>query len=310
MGRGTERIQLFNIPDYFINTAKFSNLLHDSIVTKFEEEFAEYVGGKYAVGINSATSALFILCSLFKSRMRIEIPSIIPQVVPNAILQACRDFSFTDDVDWVGDSYVFGTFSGGRIIDSAHQVYRDQMYFHPSLDTFVYSFYPTKLVGSCDGGMIVSDDEGLIEEVRSLAYNGWNNLADKKVITPGFKMYMSSIQAYIARESLGRLDEKKEDLAAVREYYNTEFGLNNHSEHLYRIRVKNNVDFVKKAAEEGIICGIHYEAAHLNPVYQKRITLPRSELVSNQTVSLPYHEQLTLKEVQRVIKFVDENRGF
>jgi hypothetical protein len=42
-------ISLFNIPDYIIDTSKFKSLLHDDIVTEFENNFASYVGAKYAV---------------------------------------------------------------------------------------------------------------------------------------------------------------------------------------------------------------------------------------------------------------------
>lgn len=313
METGTRRIQLFNIPGYFVSTSQFSNLLHDPIVKEFEYEFAKYVGGQHAVATNSATSALFVLCSYFKNSIQVSIPSIIPEVVPNAIIQAGVGFMFRDWVDWVGSPYEFATAGRKRIIDSAHCVERDQ-FLHQAKpewsDINVYSFYPTKLVGSCDGGMIVSNDEFLIEELRQLVYNGWYSLEEKKVIRPGYKMYMSSIQASIAMESFEKLEEKKLELASVREYYNQELGLNNTSEHLYRVRVKDNESFVKKASKQGIVCGIHYHAAHLNPVYKQTSILPQSEQDSKEMVSIPYHEELTLKDVQRVVKFVNENRGF
>ena len=56
-------IQLFNINNYILDTSKYSNLLHDNIVTEFEETISEYVGAKYAVSFNSATSAIFLLLS-------------------------------------------------------------------------------------------------------------------------------------------------------------------------------------------------------------------------------------------------------
>ena len=53
-------INLFNINNHIIDTSKFSNLLHDSIVEDFENSIASYVGAKYAVSFNSATSAIFL----------------------------------------------------------------------------------------------------------------------------------------------------------------------------------------------------------------------------------------------------------
>ena len=53
-------ISLFNVNHYQIDTSKFSNLLHDEIVTEFEHRFAEYVGAKYACSANSASSLLYL----------------------------------------------------------------------------------------------------------------------------------------------------------------------------------------------------------------------------------------------------------
>ena len=36
-------IQLFHINNHIIDTSEFSNLLHDDIVSKFENKFAQYV---------------------------------------------------------------------------------------------------------------------------------------------------------------------------------------------------------------------------------------------------------------------------
>ena len=45
--------------------------------------------------------------------------------------------------------------------------------------------------------------------------------------------------------------------------------------------------------EKGITCGIHYNALHLNPIYNtfcKNLFFPKSEKESKQTVSIPFHE--------------------
>ena len=53
-------IKLFHINNYDINTSRFSNLLHDDVVNEFEQNFADYVGAKYACSANSASSLLFL----------------------------------------------------------------------------------------------------------------------------------------------------------------------------------------------------------------------------------------------------------
>lgn len=307
------RIELFNIPNYQVDTSKYSNLLHDNVVKQLEEKFAEYVGAEHAVALNSATSALFLICSLYKLTSRgetkvISLPSLIPQVVPNAVINAGCEVNFIDYAEWVGHSYLFTTVKDIRIIDSAQEVYEGQFKQYNSNDIIIYSFYPTKPVGSCDGGVVVSNDRIFIDEIRRLAYNGWDSIGSRSCKTIGHKMYANSIQADFALKSLLRLNEKKEKLASIREYYNKEFGLHNTSEHLYRVRVMDNVACAKNAHVEGIVCGIHYLAAHKNPIYRSNKQLQNSEKDSKEMISIPYHEKLTLSELQKVVKFVNKYR--
>ena len=77
-------INLFHINDHTIDTSRYSNLLHDQIVTEFEDTIKDYVGAKYAVSFNSATSAIFL--SLVNKSIVVDIPSMIPPVVLNAII--------------------------------------------------------------------------------------------------------------------------------------------------------------------------------------------------------------------------------
>lgn len=312
-------IQLFNTPSYIIDTGKFSNLLHDKIVREFEEQFAEYVGAKYAVSFNSATSALFLIFKYLCPGSKIKIPSMIPPVVANAVITAGRRLEFTDNVNWVGDSYEID-FSNRfanpyQIIDSAQKVERNQFKnFIPNSSLLtplmVFSFYPTKPVGSCDGGMVVSDNKDVIEYLRMLSFNGMSfaeNNWDREIKQPGYKMYMNSIQAYIANKNLNRLDDKKEILGLIRDEYNGVLGLSNTSDHLYRISVECPESFIKLAKENGIVCGIHYKALHLNPnysFYDRQDSMNDSEFYSSCTVSIPFNESLTRSEAERVIEFV------
>ena len=103
---------LFNINQYNIKTSKFSHILHDEHESVLEEEFSEYVGAKYACVANSASS-LLTLCMLavkeFGAALQnnpISIPSMIPLVVPNILYNLDLPWTWKDDVDWIGSSYV------------------------------------------------------------------------------------------------------------------------------------------------------------------------------------------------------------
>ncbi len=307
-------INLFNIPTHNIDTSKFNNLLHGSIVTDFEQQFAEYVGAKYAVALNSATSAIFLL--FLNRNITVEIPSMIPPVVANALITGGNKIAFRDDVDWVGDSYLLHDFGDWKVIDSAQKVERQQYVKEATTnkDVIIYSFYPTKPVSGCDGGMIVSNDKAIIDHIRCLSMNGMSNELnnwERKISLVGYKMYMNSLQAYIASENFKNFEQKQAEINAIREFYNFNLGLENESLHLYRIMVGDNKDFIAKAKERGIVCGIHYPALHLNPVYYNPYQdefkpLIFSKAYSSTFVSIPFHEKLTHNEGWKVVEFIKE----
>ena len=171
----------------------------------------------------------------------------------------------------------------------------------------IFSFYPTKPVGGCDGGMVVSDDKDTIEWYKMMTLNGMHfseNNWDRQHIAAGFKMHATSIQAYIANENLKRLDDKNGRLDEISSAYNEAFHYNNKSRHLYRIRVAQNRSFISRMKELGIVCGIHYEHCHSKPFYECERRLPESELESIRTVSIPFHEKLGDDEVSFVINAV------
>lgn len=300
-------IQLFNIPNYTINTDEFSHYLHGSIVEKFEQKFLDYVGAKYACSVNSATNAIFLL--FLNKNTTVNVPSLIPPVVLNALITSGNKINFTDDVNWIGDSYILHHFEDYKIIDSAQKVERDQFKKEANdNDIMFFSFYPTKPVGSSDGGIIVSNDKDKIDYLKTLSFNGMSfaeNNWDRKIIMPGYKFYLNSIQAFIADKNLDILDQKKQKLKNIRDIYNSEFGLNNTSDHLYRIKVDDNKKFIDISKQNKIIHGIHYEAQHLNNVYKPYSTnslCPNSEKISKITVSIPFHENLSEQDLNHVIK--------
>ena len=305
-------IKLMHVNDYIVDTSKFRPLLNDGVVEEFENKIADYVGAKYACSIHSATMAIF-LSLLEKEKQTITIPSIIPPVVPNAVLTSGHDIAYKDDINWVGHSYVLHQFEDYKIIDSAQQLDRNQFKDQANdEDLMIFSFYPTKPVGSIDGGMIVSNDKQKIDRLKTLSRYGTNfedNSWERKFILPGWKMYMNSIQAYVALQNFSKLDDKAARFDEIRDIYNSELGLNNTSRHLYRIRVENRDNFISSMKKEGIQCGIHYRAVHDIECYQSKVAtnLVNSERESSQTVSIPFHEKLTKSEINKIIKGVKNN---
>ena len=176
----------------------------------------------------------------------------------------------------------------------------------------IFSFYPTKPLGGSDGGMIVTDDYEKYKWYKEAVLNGMSyaeNNWDRGTSFPGYKMYMSSIQAQILLNNFKTFDKKMRVLKQLSNTYNKEFGYENTSQHLYRIEVLDNKKFINKMKQLGIVCGIHYPALHLNDVYNKnwKWDCPKSEALQNRTVSLPMNEKLSFLELEYIIDKVKEN---
>lgn len=299
-------IQLFNIENYTLNTSDFSNILHDKIVNDFENTICEYVGAKYACGFNSATNAIFL--SLLNKNIEVEVPSMIPPVVLNGILTSGNNIKFRDDVDWVGDSYILHDFGDYKIIDSAQKLEKDQFKLEANDDDLmIFSFYPTKPVGSIDGGMIVSNDKSKIDYFKEMVLNGMTYSKhnwERIIKHVGYKMYLNSVQAYVANENFKKLEDKYKKLKQIKDRYNTEFGYKNTSNHLYRVNVDNRGDVITRLKSKGIVTGVHYTPTHKEKVYMNGDKCPNSELYGSRTLSIPFHEKLSNKDVDKVISEV------
>lgn len=310
-------ISLFEPLRNKINLAAFSNVLHDKTVREFEEEFAAYVGTEYAVSTHSATAAIFLIFKMADEmgleRRAVNISTMIPPVVPNAIITAGWTPQFTGSCEWVGHPYVLHDLDPHTaIIDSAQSVQKDGCAGVRRDDLTVFSFYPTKPIGSIDGGMVASNNKGLIEYLRMLSLNGTTsapNSWDRELQKPGWKLYMNAAQAQIARENLHSLPQRLVCLNTIRILYNNAFKdadipvATADSDHLYRVQVDGYEQFITHARSHDVVCGLHYRPLHTHPVYI-RYTNAKLKDITHVPVSIPFHAGLTEGQAIEVVDLV------
>jgi UDP-4-amino-4,6-dideoxy-L-N-acetyl-beta-L-altrosamine transaminase len=308
-------INLFEFENHIVNTADFDHLLHGKIVRDFEQQICEYVGAKYAASFSSASSAIY---SILKSSVcytpeTITIPSMIPAVVPNVLVDAGVGIKFSDDTKWVGGSYRFSD----KVVDSAQKLNRNQFAEECDPDDLlIFSMYPTKPLSSLDGGVVVSNNKEKIDDLKSLSFYGMDFSEDswsRVQKQAGFKAYMSTMQATIASRNLKTLDKRYERIDEIRSQYNKAFNLNNTSRHLYRIEVKDNKGALKLFQSKGIVCGIHYAPMHSSHIFEECTSeediytlYEKVGIPSIKTLSIPMHYKLTEEEVGHIIKTVKE----
>ncbi len=319
-------IPLFKIYKPTIDYTKFSHNLHDRIVTDFENAFANYMGVKHAIAVNSCTTAIYLTIKWIQGQYNTcqsaNVPTMIPPVVLNALYHADSTICFNDDTKWIGKHYYLKKDSVFAVIDSAHEIDNTQIpKFNKAVKSRVdpenrwaalYSFYPTKPIAGIDGGMIITNNDTFNNWLRVAILNGtspgssWN----RQIEFPGWKAYMSTVQACAAYQQFARIDKKKTNLKKIRDYYNKKLKLRNTSDHLYRIRVRNNAEFIEKMKKNHIQCGIHYRCTHKEPAYNGHSVnnsgLNKSERAADRTVSIPFHEDITIKTADHIIKKVKE----
>ncbi|MFA5785139.1 MAG: DegT/DnrJ/EryC1/StrS family aminotransferase, partial [Phycisphaerae bacterium] len=216
-------------------------------VAAFEQEFAKYVGAKYAVAVSSCTMALTIAVENFGVITEVQVPSLTFSASAMAIIKAGYTPEFVDiDDNYIGryskyDAVVVhysgidaGMYdSDNAIHDCAHRVERDMC--KSEKGEFCFSFYPTKQIASCEGGMICTNDELTRNDYLRMRNHG-RNPNSTEVTEEGYKANMTDVQAAICRVQLAKLDETNARRAEIVAAYNDAFGLENTGLHLYPIQ--------------------------------------------------------------------------
>jgi dTDP-4-amino-4,6-dideoxygalactose transaminase len=273
-----------------------------------EKEFSSYVGSKYAIAVDSCTNALFLSLkySNVGSEDVVTIPSVTFASVANVILQAGATLDFEDEV-YVGHPYYLKSNRPVKIVDSAHAIergiYRD---FDRSLMCF--SFYPTKQIGSCEGGMICTNDYYAMEWLSSARMHGRHGAGYVYDIKfPGYKMNMTDVQAAMVRIQLSKLDTMNLRRKEIVNYYNEQLKEAVTSRHLYSIEMDDRDEFIKYMHQQGINCSVHfYTPLHQQTAYKRfnSKALPKSETFSKRTVSLPFYYGMEQEDLDYVIDAV------
>jgi dTDP-4-amino-4,6-dideoxygalactose transaminase len=294
-------INLFSVPNTTIDLQKFDNLLHDSRVNEFEDRFSSYVGFRYGLGLNSASSAIFLLLKVMGLK-KVRLPNQLPPTVLNYVLHTGAEVELYDNEWWVGNTYKLGEKGGYTIIDSAQEVTKADFPKDNDKIIKIYSFYPTKPVGGIEGGMICCNDKYLLSKIRELAYYGGcgrNVSWEKHQLSVGYKMYMTSLQAYVANKSLDKLADKRYNLDVIKRTYRERIGCSygiksGNSYHLYRVYVEDVENFIRFMNIGEIQCGIHYKPLSEMCAYRYHPKVTGTyEPEKGGYVSIPLHENLT-----------------
>ncbi len=183
-------------------------------------------------------------------------------------------------------------------------------------DIGTISFFPTKNLGAFgDAGAIVTNNDKIAEKIKKLRFHGSSKRYVHDYI--GLNSRLDEIQAAILRIKLKYLDEWNQKRQKAAERYNRLFenvkGVIvpkikpnvHHIFHQYTIRLINRDHICEKLKEVGIESLIYYPIPiHLQKAFEyldnKKGSLPVTEKICNEILSLPMHPELTA-EVQEYI---------
>lgn len=343
---------------------------------RFEQEFASYLGVRHALAVNSATAGLHlaleasgigpgdrVLTTTYTFTATAEVVRYlgadpvfvdIDAATMNMNLDQAADLLESDSgikaivpvhfaglaCDMKRLSQLAAKHSVPLIEDAAHAL--PTTFDGTLIGSFgavtVFSFYVTKTITTGEGGMVVTNDDGIAERVRVMRLHGINRdvfdrYTSKKpawyyeVVAPGFKYNMPDVAAALGIHQLAKCDDFQRRREEIADRYNAAFSDipvcrpagprqgDKHAWHLYVLRLDTSrlqidrAGFIEEMLKLGIGTSVHFIPLHRQPYWRERYQLdsghfPVADGVYEQAVSLPIYPGLSDGDVQRVIDAV------
>jgi dTDP-4-amino-4,6-dideoxygalactose transaminase len=332
---------------------------------EFEKEFARLCGVRHGIAVNSGTSALEIIFrSLGIEGKRVLVPTNTFFATAAAVVHAggipvlvdMDPESFGVHPEAVEKSLVPGTVGlvvvhiGGVISaqmpalvelakrkgiwlveDAAHA--HGSSFRSTSAGAFgvggSFSFYPTKVMTSAEGGMIVTNDDRLAEESRIYRDQGKKSFAENAHVRMGYNWRMSEPHAIIGLKHLERLPAMIADRRAVAAIYDeglSEFknlhalrvpagGVCNYYKYIVILRERRDRKELKTVLRQrygvSLAGEVYEEPLHRQPVFERFATepLPISEDLCSRHLCLPVFSGMQDADAHQVLQALKEVLG-
>lgn len=186
-----------------------------------------------------------------------------------------------------------------------------------SLGAFgVFSFYPTKNMTTGEGGMVTTSDDALADTVRLLRNQGMRARYEHEVV--GLNERMTEIEGAIGRVQLRHLDAWNRQRTLNAERYRENLSAAyitpraadevTHAYHQFTVRSRHRSRSIAALEEAGIGYGIYYPLpVHMQPPYaSSSVTLPLTERLAGEVLSLPIGPHCDIADVDVVSKVLNE----
>jgi perosamine synthetase len=185
----------------------------------------------------------------------------------------------------------------------------------------VFAFYPNKQITTGEGGMLVTDDDGLAATLRSLRNQGRDEDGTwLRHVQLGFNYRIDEMSAALGVAQLRRIDELRAGRDRVFAAYRERLAGDDWVRlpepmpgasvdwFVYVIRLAPRVDrdrLIGQLAERGVPGRPYFSPIHLQPFYRERFgfrpgDFPVTERAAASTLAIPFSSRLTDEQVDRV----------
>lgn len=347
-------------------TLKQRWLTHGPILEKFENHASQFIGSDYSLGVSSATHALHLsLRALGIGPGDEVILSTFTFVATEAAVVYCGAKPVLADVDQ--DTFnitpeeiekritkktraLIVVHYGGQSCDmedimeisKRRGLHVIEDCAHAFGSTFgnlkcgnigkagCFSFYPTKIITTGEGGMITTNDKNLFESMKLLRSHGMvlsarnrESLAKWRydVSQIGYNYRLDEIRSSLGYSQLLRINELIKVRKKIAKEYDKRLknikGISipkkasnrNHIYHLYTIKIEDDYhmtrdELIDKLYMRGIGTSVQYQPLHLmtyNKKYLKnKREFSKANYLKDRVLSLPIFPKMTIKQIETV----------
>lgn len=185
-------------------------------------------------------------------------------------------------------------------------------------DAGCFSFFPSKNLGCFgDGGMVITDDKNVADEIKVLSNHGSRERYHHSVL--GFNSRLDEIQAAVLLVKMKHIDAYNAKRRENAQIYNTELGDldvitpleaegRTHIYNQYTIKTDKRDIINRTLTEADISSAIHYPVPlHKQEVFSEicsGLTLPVAERTASQVLSLPMYPELAETQIIEICRTI------
>ena len=200
------------------------------------------------------------------------------------------------------------------VVDSAHCI-------TPMVKSnyIFFSFHPVKPICMSNGGILSTNNFNAAEYFRKARNFGRRVSEDSyDIVQNGFNFYMNNLNASMGIAQLRNCDKniskrKRNHDILVRDIGENKGRFTHHdlgsSYYLSTFILGDGLESSsvrKKLKDKGVCASYHYPPLHKTEWYRSEVELPYTDMIFNRIINLPIHQNLTEKEIYKIVKVVND----